>query len=52
MGAVCNALCGVSADDIYFWMTIVGGIGVGMLIAFVIEYKLSKKDTKEEEKIQ
>ena len=52
LGAVCNALCGVSADDIYFWMTIVGGIGVGMLIAFVIEYKLSKKDTKEEEKIQ
>lgn len=52
LGALCNALCGVDYHDIYYWMTVAGGIGVGMLIAFVIEYKLSKKDTKEEEKIQ
>lgn len=48
LGAICNGLCGVSADDIYFWMAIVGGIGVGMLIAFVIEYKLTKKDQQEQ----
>lgn len=49
LGAVCNALCGVSADDIYFWMTIVGGVGVGLLIAFTIEYKLSRKEQKQKE---
>lgn len=49
LGAMCNALCGVSANDIYFWMTIAGGVGVGLLIAFVIEYKLSKKEQKEQE---
>ena len=47
LGAMCNAIFGVSADDIYFWMAITGGIGVGMLIAFVIEYKLTKKETRE-----
>lgn len=47
LGGLCNALCGVSADDVYFWMTIVGGIGVGLLIAFAIEYKLSKKSDEE-----
>lgn len=47
LGSACNALFGVSADDIYFWMTIAGGVGVGLLIAFVIEYKLSKKETAE-----
>ena len=50
LGAVCNALCGVSADDIYFWMTITGGVGVGLLIAFTIEYKLSRKEQKQKEK--
>ncbi|MBP3829417.1 MAG: hypothetical protein ILA06_03820 [Bacteroidaceae bacterium] len=49
LGAVCNALCGVSADDIYFWMTITGGVGVGLLIAFTIEYKLSRKEQKQKE---
>lgn len=44
LGALCNALCGVAADDIYFWLTIAGGVGVGLIIAFVIEYKLSKKE--------
>lgn len=47
LGALCNALCGVSTSDIYFWLAIAGGIGVGMLIAFVIEYKLSQKEKKE-----
>lgn len=49
LGALCNALCGVSADDIYFWMTIAGGVGVGLLIAFVIEYKLSRNEQKHQE---
>ena len=44
LGAVCNGLFGVSSDDIYFWMAIAGGVGVGLIIAFVIEYKLSKKE--------
>lgn len=49
LGAMCNALFGVSADDIYFWMTIAGGVGVGLLIAFIIEYWLTKKDGEQEQ---
>ena len=49
LGALCNALCGVDARDIYFWMTIAGGVGVGLLIAFVIEYKLSQKEQAKED---
>ena len=44
LGALCNGLFEVSSDDIYFWMAIAGGVGVGLIIAFVIEYKLSKKE--------
>ena len=46
---MCNALFGVSPDDIYFWMTIAGGVGVGLLIAFIIEYWLSQKEGGQEQ---
>lgn len=49
LGALCNALCGVNSDDIYFWMTIAGGVGIGLIIAFAIEYKLSKKEQTEQQ---
>lgn len=52
LGSLCNALFGVNAKDIYFWMTIAGGVGVGLLIAFVIEYKLSRKEQKEQSERQ
>lgn len=48
LGAVFNGLFGVSGDDIYFWMAIAGGVGIGLIIAFVIEYKLSKKEQNEQ----
>ena len=44
LGALCNGLAGVSSDDIYFWIAIAAGMGLGLLIAFIIEYKLTKKD--------
>ena len=46
LGALCNGLAGVSSDDIYFWIAIAAGMGLGLLIAFIIEYKLTKKDQR------
>lgn len=34
--------------QIFFWLIIAAGIGVGQLIAFAIEYKLSKKEQQEQ----
>ena len=47
LGAACNGFFGVSSDDIYFWLAIGAGMGIGLLIAFVIEYKLTKKEQRE-----
>lgn len=47
LGALCDALCGVDYHDIYYWMTVAGGVGIGLIIAFVIEYKFSQKEQKE-----
>ena len=48
LGAFCDFLLGISAKhDIYFWLIIAAGMGIGLLIAFVIEYKLTKKDQQE-----
>ena len=45
LGTALNGYFGVSPKhDIYFWLAIAAGMGIGLLIAFIIEYKLSKKD--------
>lgn len=45
LGALCNALLDMNAKhNIYFWLIIAAGMGVGLLSAFVIEYKLAKKE--------
>ena len=44
LGALCNGLCGVDTEDIYFWLIIAAGMGIGLLISFIVEYKLTKKE--------
>ena len=48
LGAACDALIGLSPKhDIYFWLIIAAGMGIGLLTSFVIEYKLTKKEQQE-----
>ena len=48
LGALCDGLLGISPkQNIYFWLIIAASIGVGLLVSFVIEYKLTKKEQKE-----
>lgn len=45
LGTLCNALLDISPKhNIYFWLIIAAGMGVGLLTSFVIEYKLAKKE--------
>jgi mannitol-specific phosphotransferase system IIBC component len=47
LGALCNGLCGVDTEDVYFWIAIAAGMGIGLLISFIVEYKLTKKEQQE-----
>lgn len=49
LGAACDAVIGLSAKhDIYFWLIIGAGIGIGMLASFVIETKMQKNENKQQ----
>ena len=48
LGALCNGLCGVDTEDIYFWIAIAAGMGIGLLVSFIVEYKLTKKEQQEQ----
>ena len=50
IGALCDVLLGLSRDNIFFWILIAAGIGIGLLVSFVIEYKLTKKEQQEKMK--
>ena len=51
LGALCDALIGLSPkNNIYFWLIIAAGMGIGLLTSFVIEYKLAKKEQQEKMK--
>ena len=48
LGALCDALLDISPKhNIYFWLIIAAGMGIGLLVSFVIEYKLAKKELKD-----
>ena len=51
LGAGLGAVVGGLIDShisFYFWITILAGMGCGMLVAFFIENKLSKNENQEE----
>ena len=50
LGAAINALAHMDPkDDIYFWLILATGCGVGFLASFIVEMKMQKKDTQEDE---
>ena len=45
LGALVDALIGLPPKhNIYFWLIIAAGMGIGLLISFIVEYKLTKKE--------
>lgn len=48
LGALVDALIGLPPKhNIYFWLIIAAGMGIGLLISFIVEYKLTKKEQQE-----
>ena len=49
LGALTNSLLGIDDDNDYFWFVIAAGMGLGMLVAFLIGWKINKDvDTPQE----
>jgi len=49
IGAIVSNYAGADGKHMAFWIPVIAGMGLGMLIAFVIEYHLSKKDKETQE---
>jgi len=43
LGAGINLLADISTKNIYFWLIIAFGVGIGMLCSFLVEMHLAKK---------
>ena len=43
LGAGINWLAGISTHNIYFWLVVAFGIGIGMLCSFLVELRIAKK---------
>ena len=43
LGALINWLANIATKNIYFWLIIAFGVGIGMLCSFLIEMHLAKK---------
>ena len=49
LGALVDALIGLPPKhNIYFWLIIAAGMGIGLLTSFIVEYKLTKKEQQEQ----
>ena len=45
LGALCNSLLDIGyKQNIFFWLVIAAGMGLGLLVSFFVEYKLTKKE--------
>ena len=42
LGTGINWLVGISTHDIYFWLIVAFGVGIGMLCSFLVELRLAK----------
>ena len=49
LGTGINWLAGISTHDIYFWLIIAFGIGIGMLCSFLVEVQMAKKQKPTED---
>ncbi|MBR2166090.1 MAG: hypothetical protein IJ915_06075 [Paludibacteraceae bacterium] len=43
LGAGINWLAGINTHNIYFWLIVAFGIGIGMLCSFLVELRIVKK---------
>ena len=43
LGALINWLANIATKNIYFWLIIAFGVGIGMLCSFLVELRLAKK---------
>ena len=43
LGALINWLADIATKNIYFWLIIAFGVGIGMLCSFLVEMHLAKK---------
>lgn len=46
LGALVDYLLGMRNSDVYFWLIIAVGIGIGMLVSFFVEMKLTERAKK------
>ena len=50
LGAASNALFNINPkDEIYFWLILAAGCGLGFLASFIVETKMQKKEIQEDE---
>ena len=47
-GAAISGWADTDAKDLYFWLPIVAGMGLGMLISFIVETKMTKAEENQE----
>lgn len=43
LGTGINWLAGINTHNIYFWLIVAFGIGIGMLCSFLVELRIAKK---------
>ena len=48
LGAAISGWAGTGPDNLYFWLPIVAGMGLGMLISFIIETKMTKDEKNQD----
>lgn len=48
LGGAISILTGMDAHNHQFWVPLVGGMGLGFLVSFVIEHHLRSKEKREE----
>jgi hypothetical protein len=46
VGAAVSSLIGIETARIYFWFSVIIGMGCGMLSAFIVEYRLSQSKSQ------
>lgn len=49
LGTLINWLANIATKNIYFWLIIAFGVGIGMLCSFLVELRLAKKQKPTED---
>ena len=49
LGTLINWLANIATKNIYFWLIVAFGVGIGMLCSFLVELRLAKKQHPTEE---